>query len=109
MKRQTGNVPAPRDETIRRRIMQHLESSELSARQLSGEIGVPEKEVYEHLEHIRRTVHRSDRTFVILPPECRKCGFVFSDRGRLRRPGRCPRCREESVHEPLFTVKEKSL
>ena len=107
MKRRMERGPVPRDETIRRQIIEHLKDGEFSARQLSGDLGVQEKEIYDHLEHIRRTMHRGDQMLVMIPPECRKCGFIFVKLERFRRPGKCPRCKEESVHEPLFTVKQR--
>ncbi len=107
MKKRTESGPVPRDETIRRQVMEHLRGGEFSARQLSGDLGIREKEVYDHLEHIRKTMHRGTQMLVVIPPECRKCGFTFVKMERIRRPGKCPRCKEESVQEPLFTVKQR--
>jgi predicted Zn-ribbon and HTH transcriptional regulator len=77
----------------------------LSARDISGAMHIPEKEVYGHLEHIRRTIHASGLFLEITPAECRSCGFVFAKRYRLTPPGRCPVCRGESVFEPLFAIR----
>jgi predicted Zn-ribbon and HTH transcriptional regulator len=107
MKKKTERLPVQRNETIRRQIMEHLRTGEFSARQLSGDLGVQEKEVYDHLAHIKRTMHRGGQMLVVTPPECRKCGFIFVKMERFRRPGKCPLCKEESVHEPLFTVKQR--
>jgi len=41
---------------------------------------------------------------VVVPAQCERCGFAFRKRGRLKRPGKCPLCRSESVQEPLFSV-----
>ena len=76
----------------------------MSALELSGSVGIPEKEVAGHLEHIRHTLHRTGRRFVVQPAECASCGFVFEKRERLTRPSRCPVCRNESVHAPLFSL-----
>jgi hypothetical protein len=40
----------------------------------------------------------------VTPAECRKCGFVFQKREKLKKPGKCPICRSESIEEPLFGI-----
>lgn len=74
-------VPAYRKETIRQKIMAVLERRTLSARDISSEVRVSEKEIYDHLMHIQKTISKSDRTLVITPSECRRCGFIFKKRG----------------------------
>lgn len=101
-------VPVERHETIRQKIISLLESNILSAKDISGEIGISEKEAYGHLEHIQRTIKRN-QTFVFAPSECKKCGFVFRKRDRLKKPGRCPVCREEAIREPLFAIRENPI
>jgi len=98
------HVPADRRETIRQGITEALKGNALSAKELSGALRVSEKEVYEHLSHIQKTVHKSDYALIITPAECRKCGFVFEKREKLKKPGRCPLCRSESIEEPLFEI-----
>jgi len=96
--------PAEAHETVRRAIRAELKEGPLSARDISGRIGIPEKEVAGHLEHIRVSLHRSDRHLMVQPAECVKCGFVFEKRGRLTRPGKCPVCKSEFIHDPLFSL-----
>lgn len=96
--------PVEAHETVRRLIMAELEQCPLSARDISGLVGIPEKEVAGHLEHIRQSLHRTGGRLVVQPAECSKCGFVFDKRERLTRPSRCPVCRGESIHAPLFSL-----
>ena len=96
--------PAEAHETVRRAIMTELAEGPLSALDLSGLVGIPEKEVAGHLDHIRQTLHHAGRKLEIAPAECTKCGFVFDKRERLTRPSRCPVCRSESIHAPLFSL-----
>jgi predicted Zn-ribbon and HTH transcriptional regulator len=77
----------------------------MDAKEISANAGLPEKEVYAHLEHIRRSLLRQRERLVMQPPVCRKCGFVFAKRERLGKPGRCPRCRGESISPPLFSIR----
>jgi predicted Zn-ribbon and HTH transcriptional regulator len=84
--------------------MSVLDGRTISAQDISGEIGIPEKEVFDHLLHIRKSLNRRSRSLIVTPSECRKCGFVFRERQRLSKPGRCPNCRGESISYPLFSI-----
>lgn len=97
-------VPLERHETVRRQIMEVLVNQVLSARDISASVGVSEREVYDHLAHIQRSLSRGGHLFTVSPAECKKCGFVFSKRERLKKPGKCPVCRGESIEEPLFSI-----
>jgi predicted Zn-ribbon and HTH transcriptional regulator len=99
-------IPVERQETIRREIVSVLEGKTLSAKDISADVRISEKEIYEHLEHIQRTINKSEHNFIITPAECKKCGFIFRKRDRLKKPGKCPVCRGESIQEPLFSVKK---
>jgi predicted Zn-ribbon and HTH transcriptional regulator len=97
-------VPPSSHDTVRQGIMQELEKSFCSARDLSAAVKIPEREVYEHLEHIQKSLASSGRHFLIRPAECKKCGFSFLKRERMKKPGKCPVCRGESIKEPLFGI-----
>lgn len=97
-------VPAERHETIRKEILSLLLDQTLSAKDISAEVHISEKDVYEHLEHIGRSTHTTGHHLTVIPAECTKCGFIFKKRERLKKPGRCPVCREEKIQEPLFTL-----
>lgn len=102
------SLPVERTETIRRRIMSLLERTSLSAKDLSGEIMVSEKDIYDHLEHIRKTSGKRAGHLMITPAECRKCGFRFKKREKITKPGKCPICKSELIQEPYFSLKVKS-
>ena len=101
-------VPVERQETIRQKIMSLLDSRTLSARDISIDVGISEKEVYEHLEHIQRSINKRERNFIVTPAVCKKCGFVFRKRDRLNKPGKCPVCRNEIIQDPFFSVRKTS-
>ena len=90
--------------TIRQQIIELLTDAEMDALELSREVGIKEKEVYEHLVHIARTLAAKGRKLSIKASECLKCGYVFKDRRRFTRPGRCPRCRESHIVNPSFKI-----
>ncbi len=105
MKEKLPPVPMPQTTTLRQQMAALLAGEPCSAFELSGALGIPEKSVYEHLEHLRRTLHQGGRQLLVLPATCRKCGFVFGKRERLQRPGRCPLCRGQSLSAPLFAIR----
>lgn len=98
-------VPAGRQETVRRDILSALEERTLSAKEISGIVRVPEKAVYDHISHIQRTVNKTGRRLIITHAECKQCGFLFKKREKLKKPGKCPLCRAETIKEPLFSIR----
>lgn len=101
-------MPPEYHETIRQELLKVLSEGPCSSKDLSAAAGISEREVYGHLEHIHKSLSSSERRLVIIPAECRKCGFVFTKRERFRKPGKCPVCRGESIREPLYAVSEKT-
>ncbi len=98
------SVPSQRFDTVRHEITQAITDVCLSAKEISADVGVAEKEVYPHLERIKKTLHTEGHTLRITPAECKKCGFVFTKRTRFTKPGKCPICRGTSIEAPLFCI-----
>ena len=90
--------------TIRQQIIALISDREMDARELSREVGIKEKEVYAHLAHIQRSLAAKGSKLAVRPSECLGCGYVFKDRRRLTRPGRCPRCRETHLTNPVYRI-----
>lgn len=99
-------LPLDMKETVRKKIISAIKGKTLSVREISTTVRASEKEVYNHLSHIQKTVHTSKLTFIVSPAECRKCGFSFTKRARLTRPGKCPLCRSETISGPFFSITE---
>ena len=57
-------------QTIRKQMIGLLEKEETSAREISQAVKIREKEVYEHLAHIGRTVNTKRKKLVITPSQC---------------------------------------
>ncbi len=93
--------------TIRQQIIELLAEAERDARELSRAVGIKEKEVYEHLPHIAKSLAAKGSELTIQPSECLKCGYVFKDRRRFTRPGRCPCCRESQLTSPGYSIAPK--
>jgi len=91
-------------QTIRQEMIALLTQSQMTTRELSRVIGIREREVYEHLPHIARSVVAQRKKLVFEPFQCLVCGYVFQDRKRFTRPSRCPRCKESRLQEPTYRV-----
>jgi len=105
----------PDDGTTRERILRLLLEARrpLSAREIAASLGLDpvrsEREIYEHIRHIAKTLRRrygGRYTVYMVPPRCRNCGYVFTDLAEARRPSRCPRCKSQRIAPPLFYVEE---
>ena len=91
--------------TIRQQIISLLEKDEMCAREISKAVGVREKEVYEHLEHIRRSLKAQKKKLITDPFYCLMCNYVFKDRKRLSRPGRCPECKQTHIEPARYKIR----
>ena len=95
----------PLPQTVRQRLIGLLSGSRLSSYQLAQLLGIPERQVEDHLGHVVKSIARDrERRFVLEPSRCQDCGFVFRDRQKLTRPSRCPRCRSESISAPRYGI-----
>jgi len=92
-------IPEERKRTVRQEIIALLQEETLSAGDLSKLIGKSEKEIYDQLSQIQKS-----NSLTIEPAECFSCGFVFEERERTRRPGKCPKCRSTRISAPLFSI-----
>ncbi len=90
--------------TIRQQIIDLLSDGPCDARDISQTLGIREKEVYDHLDHIAKSVSAQNRKLKVRPPVCLSCGYEFRDRKRLTKPGRCPECRQQRIQSPVYQV-----
>ena len=82
-----------------------LTGARLSSYQLAQMLGIPERQVEEHLTHVVKTVARDKtRKFTLDPARCQDCHFVFRERRRLTSPSRCPHCRSEAISAPRYGI-----
>ncbi len=101
--------------TLREKIMKLLIETKnpLSVDDIIAFLGLTIRDkrlVYDALEHIAKTIRRRSKgklELVMIPPRCLRCGYVFKDLKRLRKPSKCPRCKSERISPPLFKIVEK--
>lgn len=96
--------PPPRAATLRDALRRALRAGPATAKELSMDVGLRERDVAEHLAHLARSLEHRGEKLVVEPASCVACGFVFEDRSRLTRPGACPRCRSTRIDPPVFRI-----
>jgi predicted Zn-ribbon and HTH transcriptional regulator len=96
--------PAERRVTVREALRQVLTEGPRTARELSARVGVSERDVAGHLEHLARSLKQRGDRFEVEQASCLDCGFVFKDRSRFTRPSRCPRCKSQQLSTPRFAI-----
>jgi hypothetical protein len=90
--------------TIRAELRAVLREGLLTARDISARVGISEKDVAEHLEHLSRSLKPSGERLDIEPARCHACGFVFKDRERFGKPSRCPRCKGQRLAPARYGI-----
>ncbi len=95
-------------QTLRQSIINSLETAgrPLGFRDLSVLLGISEKDIPPHMEHVAKSLRSQGKRLVILPAACRACGHEFTKRNKLTRPSRCPLCKSERIDSVLFTIKD---
>ena len=98
-----ASVPE-RHATVRADLRRVLKKGPLTGRELSARVGVAERQVAGHLEHLARSLRLGGERLTVEPARCLDCGFVFRKRERLGRPSRCPACRSQHLTSPRFAI-----
>jgi transcriptional regulator len=90
--------------TLRQQIINLLCTEDLTVRDLSQALSMPEKEVIDHLGHIERSVRTQGKKLEETPYTCLSCGFVFDKRTRFNKPGRCPNCKNSHIQTASYHI-----
>lgn len=90
--------------TYRARLHDLLRERALSALQLSQLVGISEREVTGHLEHLERSLRHGNEQLVVTAARCLSCAFVFDKRQRFSKPGSCPSCRHPRITRPILAI-----
>ncbi len=88
---------------MRQALAAQLRAGPATVRDLARALGLGERDVAGHLDHVRRSVGPAER-FVVDPARCLGCGLRFAKRDRTTPPGRCPRCRGERIAPAAFRI-----
>jgi len=89
----------------RKALLQWLRKKPYTLSELALLFDCKPRDVEEDLRHLEQSLKRQGLHLVVEPARCRHCGFTFS-RDKLRKPGKCPRCRRTWIEEPRVWVEE---
>ena len=105
MSRSRTRTPRPslRGATVRESLCDALREGPCTAKDLSRAVGIPERDVPEHLEHLARSLRARGEELVVEPSRCLECDFV-PRRHPMKRPAHCPSCRGRRLALPRFSV-----
>jgi len=96
--------PAARSETVRESLHRALREGPATLQELSAAVRVAEKQLLEHLEHLRRSLDARGERLIVEPARCLACGFCFDARKRFSKPTRCPECKSTRITQPRFSL-----
>jgi hypothetical protein len=99
-----------REETRRKEIIRLLSQVDepITAKEIAHDLGMRVREVrsiYNHLDHVAKSVRSNGKRLLMVPPRCKVCGYVFENIKKARRPHRCPKCRSERIEPPRFIIR----
>jgi len=92
---------------FRKDLIELLLMRPMSIQQIARLLEERPRDVEDDLHHLLRSLKKSPYRAVVTPARCRKCGFCFHD-DKLHKPGKCPRCRETWISEPLIEIRERA-
>jgi predicted Zn-ribbon and HTH transcriptional regulator len=96
-----------RTDTLRNELRDALQTGQQTVRELSQKVGAAERELYEHLEHLARSLPHAGQRLTIEPARCLGCGFEFEERTRFKKPGRCPTCKSTRIAPPRVGIESE--
>lgn len=73
--------------------------------EIAEQVGASPRDVADDLEHLLKSLEHSDYAAVVTPARCRKCAFTFSVE-KLKKPGKCPKCRGTWIEPPRIAVEK---
>ena len=88
--------------TRREEIIEILGKEEKSAQEFANHFKVELFEILEDLNHIRHSVR--PKKLAIMPAQCKKCGFKFKERSKVKKPSKCPICKSEWILAARFRI-----
>ncbi len=87
----------------RKKLRDLLLQQPLSIRHIAELMEIPIRDVASDVEHLSKSLKRTEYTLKIEPAQCRKCGFRFR-KNKMTKPGKCPRCQGTWIHHPLLHI-----
>jgi len=89
--------------TVRKDLVALLSAGPRSVSSLARELGLGRGDVEDDLRHALRSARAAGHHVVVIPAQCRTCGFTFGEE-KLTKPGKCPACRGTRLFEPQISI-----
>ena len=99
--------PAEETAVFRKDLIELLLMHRMSIQEIARLLEERPRDVEDDLRHLLKSLKKSPYRVVVTPARCRKCDFGFHD-DKLHKPGRCPRCHETWLSEPLIEIRERA-
>lgn len=80
-----------------------LTPDSISAKMSTRDNTISDREIIEHLKHIRKTLDNEDKYLTGQPPKCQECEFEDFDQ-IINIPSKCPKCRSRRILQPKFKI-----
>lgn len=87
----------------RKELINLLLNNPMSLDDIARLLDMSPKDVEDDLHHLHKSLKHSGYRLLIHRATCRKCGFRFKEE-KLHKPGKCPRCHETWIQEPMIEV-----
>ena len=89
---------------FRKDLLALISQQPRSVSSLARELGVTRADIEDHLRHAIRSARAGGHDVVVVPAQCRACGFLF-DEQKLSKPGKCPACRGTRLFEAQISLR----
>ena len=89
----------------RKELITLLEDNPMSLADIAHGLDMTVHDLEDDVHHLQKSLRHSEYRLVIHPAVCRKCGFHFKQE-KLHKPGKCPRCHETWIQEPLLEIRK---
>ena len=93
-----------RQTTIRQDIITLLNETPASVRDISQAVGIREKEVFNHLVNVEKSLKHLKKNLQLAPYKCMNCDFTFTNRKKYTKPGKCPNCKKSRIVPAVFRI-----
>ena len=87
----------------RKELISLLEDTKMGLVEIARLLDAAPRNVEDDLRHLQKSLRHSEYRLLVTPARCRKCGVEFH-KDMLHKPGKCPRCHETWIQEPLLTI-----
>ncbi len=94
-------TPKERSHTVLQALRELLAQDAVALVTLSRELSLPEKEVTGYLNELQKL-----GKLTIYPAKCIKCGYRFTNRTKVHKPSKCPKCKGTYILAPKYKLKQ---